>query len=156
LPYPDAIVAIGAAIIGITSGVLGAFAVLRQRTLVSDALSHAALPGICVAFLLTGVKDPAPLLLGAALAGIVASLVMLLIERTTRIRPDAAIGVVLSSVFALGVVLLTHIGSMNNANQAGLERYLFGQAAGMVENDIWMMFGLSSITILIVATTFKP
>ncbi len=61
------------------------------------------------------------------------------IERTSRIRPDAAIGVVLSCFFSLGIVLLTAIANGDDANQAGLERYLFGQAAGLLERDLEVM-----------------
>ncbi len=135
LPYTDAVVALGALVLGVVAGVLGTFAVLRQHSLVGDALAHAALPGVCAAFLLTGVKDTAGLLAGAAAAGLLAALLVVVLERGGRLRPDAAIGVVLSSFFSLGIVLLTAIGNRNDADQAGLDRYLFGQAAGLAERD---------------------
>jgi manganese/zinc/iron transport system permease protein len=155
LDYSDAVVAIGAALLGISSGALGVFAVLRRRSLVGDALAHAALPGVCVAFLVTGAKDAGSLLAGAAAAGIVGALLMVAIERTSRIRPDAAIGVVLSSFFSLGIVLLTHIAAGDNANQAGLERYLFGQAAGLLERDLVVMAILAASSLALVAVGFR-
>jgi manganese/zinc/iron transport system permease protein len=119
LSYTDSVVATGALLLGIVAGVLGTFAVLRRRSLVGDALAHAALPGVCVAFLATGSKDPATLVVGAALAGVVGAFGMVGIERSTRIRADAAIGIVLSVFFSLGIVLLTAIAARDDADQAG-------------------------------------
>lgn len=153
--YSDAVVAIGAALLGITAGALGVFAVLRQRSLVGDALAHAALPGVCVAFIATGAKDAGTLLIGAGIAGLIGALAMVGIERTSRIRPDAAIGVVLTSFFSLGIVGLTFIANSNNANQAGLEKYLFGQAAGLLERDLLIMAILAFGSLSLVALAFK-
>lgn len=136
LPYPDAVVAVGATLLGLVAGALGCLAVLRGRSLVSDALAHSALPGVCVAFLLTGTKDVAALLAGAAVAGLVAALVMVAVERSSRLPADATIAVVLSCFFSAGIVLLTHIGSLPDADQAGLERFIFGQAAALSAADV--------------------
>ncbi len=155
LPYTDAVVALGALVLGVVAGVLGTFAVLRQRSLVGDALAHAALPGVCAAFLLTGVKDTAGLLAGAAAAGLLAAVLVVVLERGGRLRPDAAIGVVLSSFFSLGIVLLTAIGNRNDADQAGLDRYLFGQAAGLAERDVVVTGALGLVALLVVAGTFR-
>lgn len=156
LSYTDSVVLIGAVILGVAAGVLGAFAVLRQRSLVGDALSHATLPGVCVAFIATGAKDAATLGIGAAVAGLIAAVLILVIERTGRIRPDAAIGVVLTSFFSLGIVLLTFLGNFNNANQAGLDTYLFGQAAGLLESDLIVMGSLCLVSLGLVALAFRP
>jgi manganese/zinc/iron transport system permease protein len=152
LPYTDTVVVLGALVLGVTSGVLGTFAVLRRRSLVGDAVAHSTLPGVCVAFLVAGVKDVPGLLVGAAVAGLVAALLMVGIERTGRIKPDTAIGVVLSGFFSLGVVLLTHIASTEDADQAGLENYLFGQAAGLLESDVVVMALLGGTALLVVAS----
>jgi manganese/zinc/iron transport system permease protein len=154
--YTDSVVALGALVLGVTAGVLGTFAVLRRRSLVGDALAHAALPGVCVAFLVTGAKDPAALLAGAACAGLVGAVLMVGIERSSRIRSDAAIGVVLSSFFSLGVVLLTAIAHGNDADQAGLERYLFGQAAGLAERDVEVTAVIGLGAVAAVALAFRP
>ncbi len=164
LPYTDAVVALGALVLGVVSGVLGTLAVLRERSLVGDALSHAALPGVCLAFLFTGAKDPAALLAGAACAGLVAAACMVGIERGGRIRADAAIGVVLSSAFSVGIVLLTAIQNRPDADQAGLDRYLFGQAAGLSADDVLVtgLIGLAGLTLVAVGfralktTLFDP
>ena len=143
LSHAAAVVAVGSMVLGAAAGLLGALAVLQGRSLVGDAVSHSALPGVAVAFLVTGAKDPATLLVGAAIAGVIGAIAMVGIERTQRMRPDVAIGVVLSSFFSLGVVLLTHIASTGGAEQAGLDSYLFGQAAGMVEGDVELMTWLA-------------
>lgn len=154
--YTESVVLLGAVILGVAAGVLGSFAVLRQRSLVGDALSHATLPGVCVAFIATGAKDASTLAIGAAAAGFIAALLILVIERTGRIRPDAAIGVVLSSSFSLGIVLLTFLANFNNANQAGLDTYLFGQAAGLLESDLLVMGLLCLVSLAGVALAFRP
>lgn len=156
LNYTDSVVLIGAVILGVAAGVLGAFAVLRQRSMVGDALSHAALPGVCVAFVATGAKDAATLAIGAAVAGLVASVLILAIERTGRIRPDAAIGVVLTGFFSLGIVMLTFLANFNNSSQAGLDTYLFGQAAGLLESDLTVMGILCLVSLGFVALAFRP
>ncbi|HEY8584270.1 MAG TPA: iron chelate uptake ABC transporter family permease subunit, partial [Capillimicrobium sp.] len=155
LPYTDAVVVLGALVLGVVSGVLGTIAVLRERSLVGDALSHAALPGVCVAFLATGAKEAGGLLAGAAVAGIVAAVGIVIIERGGRIRADAAIGVVLSSAFSLGIVLLTAIANRPDADQAGLERYLFGQAAGLSEHDVAVTGAIGLVGLAIVALGFR-
>lgn len=155
LDYTDAVVAVGAAILGLAAGVLGTFAVQRRRSLVGDAVAHATLPGVCIAFLLTGAKDAGSLIIGAGIAGLVAALLMVALERVPRLRADASIGVVLSAMFSLGIVLLTAIASGENANQAGLERYLFGQAAGLLERDLVVMAGLTGVSLLVVAVGFR-
>lgn len=140
-------VLMGAAVLGICSGTLGVYAFLRQQSLLGDSISHAALPGIALAFLLTGSKAPLVLLLGAALAGWLSTLVVLSIIRTTRIKEDAALGIVLSVFFGFGLVLLTYIQKLPNANQAGLDKFLFGQAATILAEDVFTMSVLGFLSI---------
>lgn len=154
--YTNSVVLIGATILGVTAGVLGAFAVLRERSLIGDALSHAALPGVAIAFMVTGAKDVGPLAVGAAFACLLGAVLMVGIERTGRIRPDAAIGVVLAGFFSLGIVLLTYLSNFNNANQAGLDKYLFGQAAGLLERDLVVMAVLCVASLAAIAIAWKP
>ena len=155
LSHAAAVVAVGSMVLGAAAGLLGALAVLQGRSLVGDAVSHSALPGVAVAFLVTGAKDPATLLVGAAIAGVIGAIAMVGIERTRRMRPDVAIGVVLSSFFSLGIVLLTHIASTGGAEQAGLDSYLFGQAAGMVEGDVALMTWLAAAAALLLALGYR-
>ncbi|HET9589782.1 MAG TPA: metal ABC transporter permease [Anaerolineales bacterium] len=132
-------VGLGAAILGIVSGMLGSFAVLRKQSLLGDAISHAALPGIVLAFLLTRTREPAVLMLGALIAGWIGTLFMLTITRTTRIKYDSALGLVLSVFFGLGLMLLTFTQKLPDATQAGLDKFLFGQAATLLQRDVITM-----------------
>lgn len=148
-------VALGSALLGIVSGVLGCFAVLRRQGLLGDALAHAALPGICIAYLLTSSKTPVVLLLGAAVAGWIATLILLMIVKETRISEDGALGIVLSVFFAFGIVLLTAITKRNDANQSGLDKFLFGQAATLVEENVITMTILGGIALMAVFVLYK-
>ncbi len=148
-------VAMGAAILGAVSGVLGSFAVLRQQSLVGDALSHAALPGVCLGFLMAGARDLGWILAGALLTGGAAALVILGLTRFSRLKTDAAIGAALSVFFAAGVVLLTVIQGMGGASQAGLETFLFGQAAAILRDDLRVMGAIAALALGVVALFWK-
>jgi manganese/zinc/iron transport system permease protein len=156
LSYTSSVVLIGAVLIGTTAGVLGCFAVFRERSLLGDALAHATLPGVAIAFLITGAKDASMLLVGAAAFAALAALLMLAIERAGRLPADTAIGVVLAGFFSLGVVLLTYIAAHGGASQAGLETYLFGQAAGLLERDLAVMAALAAGAIAVVVALHRP
>ncbi|CAN5533465.1 transition metal ABC transporter permease subunit TroC [soil metagenome] len=148
-------VALGSALLGIVGGVLCSFAVLRRQGLLGDALAHTALPGICLAFMLTGLRTPLVLMAGAAITGWIGTLIIIKVVQDTRIRADSALGIVLSVFFGIGIVLLTYIQQSNNANQAGLDRYLFGQAATLVQSHVITMAVLGGAALLCVALLFK-
>ncbi|HEX2203689.1 MAG TPA: metal ABC transporter permease [Longimicrobium sp.] len=148
-------VALGAAALGAVSGSLGSFAVLRKQSLLGDAISHAALPGIALAFLLTGSKSSLVLILGAAIAGWIGTLIVMRIVGTTRVKEDSALGIVLSVFFGLGLVLLTAIQKRPDASQAGLDRFLFGQAATLLYRDVLMIAGLGAVALGIAALFWK-
>ena len=148
-------VALGSALLGIVSGVLGSFAVLRRQGLLGDTLSHAALPGICIAFILTGSRTPLVLLIGAGIAGWLGTLLLLRIVQDTKLSEDAALGIILSTFFGIGVVMLSLIQRTNNANQAGLDKYLFGQAAALVERNVITFALLGGPALLLVLLLYK-
>ena len=133
--YTVRVVALGGAILGFISGALGCFAVLRRESLLGDALSHAALPGVAIAFLLAG-RELSLLLIGAGIASWLGLRFSALLLATTRIKQDAALGIVLASWFAAGIALLAYIQSIPDASQAGLDHFIFGQAAAIVESDL--------------------
>ena len=143
-------VALGTAVLGLASGTLGAFAFLRRQSLIGDAISHAALPGVVLAFMLTGIKGPAVLMAGAAAAGIAGVLLVIAVTRSTRIKQDAALGIILSIFFGFGLMLLTFLQRDPNARQAGLNHFLFGQAATLLAGDVLMMalFGGAALVLL--------
>ncbi len=148
-------VALGSALLGIVSGALGAFAVLRRQSMLGDAMSHAALPGVVLAFIVTGSKDPLALMIGAALAGLLGALLVTAVVRTTRIKSDSALGLALAVFFGLGLVLLTYVQKLPDAAQAGLDRYLFGQAATLLERDVVAMAALGMPALLLLALFWK-
>src|SRR5690606_24912836 len=153
---PNALwVIIGTTLLGISSGVLGSFAFLRRRGLMGDVLAHAALPGICLAFMITGSKNPFTFMIGAMFTGILATVVIHWITQYSRIKEDTALGLVLSVFFGIGIVLLTKIQHSQNGNQSGLDQFLFGQSASLVERDLLIMGGSALILILISFLLFK-
>jgi manganese/zinc/iron transport system permease protein len=147
-------VALGAGALGIVSGVLGSFAVLRKQSLLGDAISHAALPGVVIGFLIGG-KSPLALLIGAAGAGWLGTVFVRSIVRNTRIKDDGALGLVLSVFFGIGLMLLTFVQRTPDASQAGLDTFLFGQAAALVRRDVVTMALLGAVAVVTVAIFWK-
>lgn len=153
--YTVRTVALGAMVLGIVSGALGAFALLRKQSLLGDVISHAALPGVVIAFLLTRSKVSIVLILGAAIAGWLATLWITAITRHTRVKEDNALGLVLSVFFGLGLVLLTFTQRLPDSRQAGLDTFLFGQAATLLFRDVLTMAGLGVISLLLLGVFWK-
>ena len=153
--YTLRIVALGAGMLGATSGALGSFAVLRRQSLLGDAVSHAALPGIALAFLLTGTKIPLVIMAGAALAGWLATVAVRTVTSRSRVPFDSALGMTLAVFFGIGLVLLTFIQKQANASQAGLESFLFGQAAALLKQDVVTMVALGAMAIAVVGLLWK-
>ncbi len=148
-------VAAGAATLGLMSGALGSFAVLRRQSLLGDAVAHAALPGIALAFLITGSRETWALTIGAAILGWVGALLVIAIRRTTRIKEDTALGLVLSVFFGFGLLLLTFIQKRPNSSQAGLDKFLFGQAATLLISDVWLIVALGAAAFAVIMIFWK-
>lgn len=148
-------VLMGCVLLGISSGVLGCFAFLRGRSLVGDALAHAALPGVCLVYLLTGSKSIGLFLIGAGVAGLLATYCITAISRHTRIKEDTSLALTLSVFFGVGIVLLTHIQHSASGNQSGLDKFLFGQAASLVFTDVITIMLVAAVLIVITALLFK-
>ena len=142
-------ITLGTAVLGGVTGMLGSFAVLRKQSLLGDAISHAALPGIALAFLITGSKDTNILLIGALISGLLGTLWIRGITTKTHLKSDTALGLILSVFFGFGMLLLTFIQKQPNANQAGLDKYLFGQAATLVESDVWLMSIVTGLCLIV-------
>lgn len=153
--YTVRTVALGSAALGATSGVLGTYAVLRRQSLLGDAVAHTALPGLVLAFMLTGSKAPWVLLVGAALAGWTATLLIAAITASTRIKYDTALGLVLSVFFGFGLVLLTFVQKQPHAQQAGLDKFLFGQASALVVRDLLLTGAAGAAVIAVVILFWK-
>ena len=102
-------ITLGTAILGAICGMLGSFAVLRKQSLLGDAISHAALPGIAIAFLITGTKETNVLLVGALISGLLGAFWIRGITKNTHLKSDTALGLILSIFFGFGMLLLTYI-----------------------------------------------
>lgn len=161
LGYNATLVAIGAALLGTAAGITGTFLFLRKRALVSDAVSHATLPGVCIAFLVMAFlggdgRNLAGLLLGSAISAGLGLWCMNWLTRNTRLAEDAAIGAVLSVFFGFGIVLLTVIQTLGVGRQAGIEGFLLGSTAGMLYSDALVIAAGGAVTLLLVLLTRRP
>ena len=132
-------VVFGSILLGGAAGGLGCFAYLQKRSLMGDALAHAALPGVGLAFLVVGRKEFLALLLGASITGWLGALAINYIVKESKIKLDAALGIVLTVFFGLGIVILTHIQKSGSGAQSGLDKFLFGQAAAMGRDDVFIL-----------------
>ena len=134
------LVVLSTALLGASSGMVGTFLLLRRRSLLGDALSHATYPGVALAFLVMllvgGEGKWLPgLLLGGAITGVTGVLLVLAIRNTTRIRDDAAMGIVLGVFFGAGVALMKLVSDLPGADAAGLNSFIYGSAASMIFSD---------------------
>jgi len=167
------LVLLGTSLLGGVAGVIGSFAVLRRRALVGDLLAHSALPGLCIAFLLLNYRSSmgraggeaasatnpwqfTVMLAGAFIAGLIGVVAVTFIARWTRTKEDAAIGIVLGTFFGAGVVLSSWIQNLPAASsRAGLQTYIYGQAAGMTREDVWFITAVSGACLALVALLYK-
>jgi manganese/zinc/iron transport system permease protein len=154
------IVMLGAAALGVAAGAVGVFAMLRRRALVSDAVAHATLPGVAGAFILAaaiGLPGRSPLILmaGAALTAFASLIAVQLLARQPRVSEDTATAAVLASTFGLGIALLSIVQSLSTGGQAGLDAYLFGGTAGMLEREAYVMGALALAVVIVLLLVFK-
>jgi len=158
--YNTRIVVFGVMCLGAAAGVIGTFLLLRRRSLTADALSHATLPGIALAFII-GValggdgKGLPALLLGAFLFGLLGVGGIILIRNTTRIKDDAALGIVLSVFFGLGMSLVKIAEQMPGGSAAGLDRFILGRAASMIAGDAMAILVVGILVTIACALLFK-
>lgn len=159
--YNTGIVVLGTTLLGVASGLVGSFLLLRKRSLVADALSHATLPGVAIAFLIAdalggaAAKSLPVLLLGAAATGVLSILAIQWIVRHTRLREDAAIGLVLSVFFGVGVILLRAAPDYASTPASGLHHFIYGQTAGLLASDVYLMSGIALAALLAAVFLFK-
>ncbi|NIK13165.1 metal ABC transporter permease [Alkalibacillus sp. S2W] len=129
-------------LVGIVCGIVGCFIILRGMALMGDAISHAVLPGVVIAYMV-GVS----FFIGAVITGVLTALGIGYISQNSKIKDDSAIGILLSGMFAIGVILITAIGSM----EVDIWHILFGNVLAVSVGDLWMTFG---ITIAVIAFVF--
>jgi manganese/zinc/iron transport system permease protein len=145
----------GSLLLGITCGLLGGFIVVRKMALMGDALSHAVLPGVAAGFLWNMSKDPVAIFVGATVAGLIGTAAVNLIKQTTRLKEDAAIGMVLASFYAVGICMVTMIQKLPTGNKSGIDKFLFGQAAAIGANDLVLMGAVAALSLAAVVALHK-
>jgi manganese/zinc/iron transport system permease protein len=138
--YNTRVVIIGATLLGLAAGLVGTFLLLRKRALLSDTISHATLPGIALAFIIMTLiwgdgKNLLGLITGAAIFSVVGTAAVMFIQRYTRLKDDAALGIVLSVFFGLGIALMGMATRMESGNAAGLSSFIYGKTASMLYFD---------------------
>lgn len=146
-------VVIGAVLLTASSAVVGTFTFLKKKALVGDAVAHSVLPGICLAFILSGTKNPVWMVLGAFLTGWVSLVIIDNITTRSKIKEDTAIALILSVFFGIGILMLTHIQHSGNAAQTGLDSFLFGKAAALVGQDL-IVFGVVAVILMVTVGLF--
>lgn len=158
--YNTRVVVAGVTFLGLAAGAVGTFVLLRKRALLGDAVSHATLPGIALAFLLasalgfTGKSLPL-LLTGAAITGVIAVLCVLGIVHASRIKEDAALGIVLSVFFGLGVSLSVLAQKQATGHAAGLDAFIYGKTAAMIARDAYLILIGGLVVTLVCAALYK-
>lgn len=144
---------LGTMLLGVATGITGTFSFLQKQSLVGDAAAHAALPGIALSFLMTGQKDLPILMIGAAMTAALSVYCIQWIVTYSKLQADAAIGLVLSVFFGIGIVLLTIVNRSPLGNQSGLNDFIFGKAAAMTKADLTWLF-ISATIIIVVSICF--
>ena len=148
---------IGAVLFGAVCGLIGSFIVVRKMALFGDAVSHAVLPGVAIGFMWGMEKDPLAILIGATIAGLFGSVLVQAIVRSSRIKQDAALGIVLASFFAFGLCLIRIIQNHEGASRiSGLKSYLFGDVAVIDRSDLIIMAIVVVVTVLLFCILYRP
>ena len=158
--YNTRVVLAGTTLLGFAAGVLGCFTLLRKRALMGDALSHATLPGIGLAFMFAvlagGSGKSLPVLLaGAVVSGVLGLALILLIRNLTRLKEDTALGIVLSVFFGAGIAVLGVVQRMGQGHAAGLESFIYGKTASMLASDAQLIAGVAAVVLLVCVALFK-
>ncbi|WP_268124839.1 iron chelate uptake ABC transporter family permease subunit [Roseivirga pacifica] len=146
-------VTVGAILLSSSSAVVGTFTFLKKKALVGDAVAHSVLPGICLAFILSGTKNPIYLIIGAFVTGWLSLVIIDHISKKSKLKEDTAIALILSVFFGIGILMLTNIQHSGNAAQTGLDSFLFGKAAALVGNDL-IVFGIVAVVLIATVILF--
>lgn len=146
---------LGSVFLGISCGLLGSFIVVRKLSLFGDTLSHAVLPGVAVGYLVAGYKDPVAIFIGATVAGLLGTVMVNLVKKTTHIKEDSSLGMVLAGFYGIGIVLMNRIQKIPTGTQSGLDKFLFGQAAALSPGEVWMIAGVALAAIFLVLIFYR-
>lgn len=154
--YTTLVVLAGTAVLGACSGMVGSFAVLRRRALMGDALAHAALPGVCVAFLIIGDRNLPAMLFGAFVTGVLGVAIVTGLRWGTRIKEDAAMGIVLSVFYGAGIALTRYIHNETvEGSRAGLDSYILGKTSSMLLTDVYFITLVAAFSLAVIVLLYK-
>ena len=156
--YSFIVVAIGTMLLAMATGIVGTISILKGQSLIGDAVGHASLPGIILAFMISGRKSSLILIFGAIVAGIVAFILIQIIAEGSKIEADTAMAVILSAMFGMGMVLKSYIQGnqkFQGASQSGLASYIFGQAAYILREDVYIILAVSVISLALFIVFYK-
>ena len=148
-------VLVGTTLLASSSSVVGAFSYLKGQSLVGDAIAHALLPGVVLAFILGGIRNSSFMILGALISGLLAHYGIGYLENKTKLKSDTAVSLVLSTFFGFGIMLMSYIQRTGQGQQAGLERFLLGKAAAITMQDIYIFSALALVLIIGVGLFYK-
>ncbi len=143
---------LASALSAVPLALLGVFLYLRRMSLLADALAHVALPGIVVAFLLSGSLDGPVMLAGAAAMGLLSAFAIEGLAKNPNVRSDAAIGIVFTVLFAAGVILLST--TVHDAH-IDTQCVLFGNVLGISDRALWMLGAVAPAVILLVVVFYR-
>ena len=134
-------------LVTLACGLVGNYLILRRMALVGDAISHSVLPGLAIAFLVSGTRNSLAMMLGALIAGVVTTILIELIHKKSRVKQDAAIGVAFTTLFALGVILVTVFADKVDLDQ---ECVLYGEIGYVFlqQDDVWRMAVVAALTLV--------
>lgn len=148
-------VLIGTTLVGITSGIMGCFVILQRKSLFGDAIAHATLPGLAAMFLYTASKAALPLFIGATISGALGALCIHLINQYTTLQKETALGIILSTTFGLGTLLLSIIQTFPTAHKAGINKFLLGNASTLLWDDLCVILLVAAIVIFTIFVCWK-
>ena len=149
------VIAIGIFFLSISSAMVGCFSFLRKQSLIGDAVAHGVLPGICLSFLLFENKNIYVLLWGASLTAWLSIATIQFVYNRSKIDKDTSMGIILSVFFGFGIVLLTIIQGKSASAQAGLDKFIFGKAASMIDTDVITIVIISVFIIITIILLYK-
>lgn len=149
------IVLLGTTLVGLASGIMGCFVILQRQSLFGDAIAHATLPGLAGMFLYTGSKVPLALFSGATLSGALGAYFIHLINQHTTLKKETSLGIILSTTFGLGTVFLSIIQTYPTAHKAGINKFLLGNAATLLWQDLTLIFFVTALVITTVTLFWK-
>ncbi len=146
---------IATTLVGITTAIIGCFTLLNKQSLLADTIAHATLPGLAGMFLIVLEKSYVMLLIGAAITSLTSAFAVDYIITKTNLKQDTALGIILSTFFGIGIIYLTMIQKLAIGNQAGIDKFLFGQAATVLNEDIIIIITLSCLILATVIFYYK-